>query len=156
MWTLRFPRVFVFIWTWCVMIIHVSYWHKWIIIYYLTSSVYVSPCLGGRGFNSRLSETKRFQIGSCIAPLSSVRYIKGSSTKWTGWPGARIMWPVEISYDCACGVISQWDSTLKWLSYPLLQAGTVLKCVEMLDVKPNIYIYYLIMLTGVLHVDRTW
>ena len=27
---------------------------------------------------------------------------------------------------CACSLISQWDITTKWLSYPLLQAGTTL------------------------------
>ena len=35
------------------------------------------------------------------------------------------------------GVIFQWDSTMKWLSYPLLQANTILECVER-DIKPNI------------------
>ena len=46
------------------------------------------------------------------------------------------MWPDGISYDCAWGVIFQWDSTLKWLSYPLLQAGTIL-------IWPEIVVKYL-------------
>ena len=38
------------------------------------------------------------------------------------------MWPGGISYDVVydCGVIIQWDSTIKWLSYPLLKTGTIL------------------------------
>ena len=42
------------------------------------------------------------------------------------------MWLGGISYKCACGVIFPWDSTIKWLSYPLLQACTVLIWPEML------------------------
>ena len=40
------------------------------------------------------------------------------------------MWPGGVSYDCACGVISQWG-TIKWLPDPLLQAGIILKWSEM-------------------------
>ena len=53
---------------------------------------------------------------------------KGSqfNTK-TGWPVARIIWPGRISYDCLRYDISVRQLyNIKWLSYPLLQAGTVL------------------------------
>ena len=33
------------------------------------------------------------------------------------WAIAIIMWPGMISYNCACGMICQWDSTIKWLSF---------------------------------------
>ena len=48
----------------------------------------------------------------------------------TGWPALLFCCCKNnvtggISYDCACGVLFQWDNTIKWFSYPLLPAGTI-------------------------------
>ena len=53
------------------------------------------------------------------------------------------MWPGGISYDCTCGVIFQFDSTIKWLSYKQAPSWHDLKCVEM-DNKPNTFFFNLL------------
>ena len=66
------------------------------------------------------SQTIDFNL-VCKAPLSNARHTKGTSTQKMVDP-----LPCGISHDYACCVVFQWDNTFKWLSYPLLQAGTVL------------------------------
>ena len=60
--------------------------------------------------NSWPSQTKDFKL-VVEALLSNSRHIKGRSMQKLvdSLPG--------ISYDCAFGVIFQWDSTIKWLLY---------------------------------------
>ena len=71
-------------------------------------------CLGGLGYDTQPSQTKDLKL-VVEATLTNAWHIKAK----TGWLIDRIMWPGGISYECACGVISQWDSTIKGLSFPL-------------------------------------